>query len=136
MILLAMVVGTGCATHQDTGTAVGGAAGGALGYAVGGVPGLVIGGIAGGAAGNVIGHKMDEEDRRRAAYALERNQRMEWENRQGERYQVVPTRTTYEQGRECRNFQMTSYVDGRPDEINGIACRGPDGRWEMANNQG
>ena len=137
MIVLAMVVGTGCATHQDTGTAVGGAAGGALGYAVGGVPGLVIGGIAGGAAGNVIGRKMDDEDRRRAAYAIQRNQEMEWQNaRTGRRYEVVPTQTTYEQGRECRNFQMTTYVDGRPDEVNGVACRRPDGRWEMANNQG
>lgn len=137
MIALVMVVGTGCATHQDTGTVVGGTAGGALGYAVGGVPGLVIGGIAGGAAGNIIGYKMDEEDRRRAAYAIQRNQELEWENaRTGARYEVVPTQTTYEQGRECRNFQMTSYVDGRPDEVNGVACRRPDGKWEMANSQG
>lgn len=137
MLILTLGFGAGCATKQGTGTAVGGAAGGALGYAIGGWPGLVIGGIAGGAVGNVVGQSMDQEDRRRAAYALEQNRRMEWENAQtGARYEVVPTQTSQQQGRECRNFQMTAYVDGKPDEMTGLACRRGDGSWEMMNDAG
>jgi surface antigen len=136
IVLFALFVAA-CETKQGQGTAIGGAAGGALGYAVGGVPGLIIGGLSGGAAGSIIGRKMDDEDRARAAAAIERNRQMQWQNPQtGARYEVVPTQTSYRDGRECRDFQMTSYVGGRPDEVNGVACRRPDGRWEMANNQG
>jgi surface antigen len=137
LLIVLSLAGASCATKTGTGTAVGGAAGGALGYAIGGWPGLLIGGIAGGAVGNVVGQEMDKEDRRRAAYALEQNRRMEWENAQtGARYEVVPTQTSRLEGRECRNFQMTSYIDGRPEEITGVACRRSDGSWEMMDDAG
>jgi surface antigen len=131
VLILSVFLGS-CATKQQTGTVVGGTAGGALGYAIGGGPGLVIGALAGGVVGNVVGHEMDKDDRARAAAALEANRQMEWENsRTGSRYEVTPTGTRYQEGRECRDFQMTSYVDGKPDEVNGVACRRADGGWEL-----
>lgn len=131
VLILSVFIGGGCATKQGTGTVVGGAAGGALGYAIGGGPGLVIGALAGGVVGNVVGKGMDDDDRHRAAAALEANRRMEWENSQGNHYEVTPTGTRYQEGRECRDFQMTSYVDGKPDEVTGVACRRSDGGWEL-----
>jgi surface antigen len=132
MLVLSVLFGAGCATKEGTGTAVGGVAGGALGYAVGGGTGLVIGALAGGIVGNVVGREMDKDDRARAAAALEANRQMEWQNsRTGSRYEVTPTGTRYEEGRECRNFEMTSYIDGRPDEVTGFACRRNDGSWEL-----
>lgn len=120
-----------CATKSATGTAVGGAAGGALGYAVGGTTGLVVGGLLGGVVGHAAGAKMEEDDRRRAAIALEQNRMMEWENRQtGADYRIEPQGTRYIQGRECRDFRLLADIEGRPDEITGTACRRPDGTWE------
>ncbi len=131
VMVLSVVFGAACATKQQTGTVVGGAAGGALGYAVGGTTGLVIGALAGGVMGNVVGNEMDKKDRARAAAALEANRRMEWESSNGNRYELTPTGTRYEEGRECRNFEMTSYIDGKPDEVSGLACRRSDGSWEL-----
>jgi surface antigen len=134
--VIALIVGvsltaTGCATKSGTGTAVGAGAGGALGYAVGGVGGLVVGGLIGGALGYTVGKSMEEEDRRRAAYALETNRAQAWHNPEtGYDYRVEPTKTVYENGRECREFRVLAEVDGQPDQVEGTACRTPDGRWE------
>ena len=120
-----------CATKRGTGTAVGAGAGGVLGYAVGGGTGLLIGGLVGGALGYTAGRAREEEDRRRAAVALERNRTMEWRNAEtGNSYRVQPTRTHRVDGRECRDFRMHADVDGKPDEITGTACRRSDGSWE------
>jgi len=122
---------TSCATKRGTGTAVGAGAGGALGYAVGGTSGLLIGAALGGALGYTAGRAMEEEDRRRAAIALEQNRMMEWHNAQtGYDYRVEPRGTRYLEGRECRDFRMLAEVEGRPDEVTGTACRRPDGSWE------
>ena len=120
----------GCATKSGTGTAVGAGAGGLLGYAVGGTTGLIIGGALGGALGYHVGAKMDEEDKRRAAYALEQNRYMEWQNSQGDTYQIKPERTSYRDGRECRDFTMNADIDGQAEKVHGVACRRPDGTWE------
>lgn len=132
VLLGASLVTTACATKSGTGTAVGAGAGGALGYAVGGSTGLLIGGAIGGILGYTAGKAMEEEDRRQAAYALERNRAMSWQNRDtGYQYRLEPTNTRYEQGRECRDFRLLAEVDGNPDQVNGTACRQPDGSWQM-----
>lgn len=121
----------GCGSKSATGTAVGAGAGGLLGQAVGGTTGLIVGAAVGGALGYTAGEAMEEEDRRRAALALEQNRAMQWSNPQtGHDYRVEPTGTVYREGRECRDFRMIADVDGRPDEITGTACRRPDGSWE------
>jgi surface antigen len=120
-----------CATKSATGTAVGGVAGGALGYAVGGTTGLVVGGLLGGVVGHAAGAQMEEQDRRRAAIALEQNRMMEWENAQTHKdYRIEPHNTRYIQGRECRDFRLIADIEGRPDEMTGTACRRSDGTWE------
>lgn len=132
VVLGASLLTSACATKSGTGAGVGAGAGGALGYAVGGTTGLILGAAAGGALGYTAGKAMEEEDRRRAAYALEQNQPVEWRNTQtGAQYRMEPTDTRYMQGRECRDFRMRAEVDGKPDTMNGTACRRPDGQWEM-----
>lgn len=121
----------GCATKRGTGTAVGAGAGALVGGAVGGDTGMLIGAIVGGAGGYAVGAEMEEQDRRRAWMALERNRAMEWSNPDtGAQYRMQPTGTRYISGRECREFRMMAEVDGRPDELTGTACRRPDGTWE------
>lgn len=129
ILLLALLI-PACATKAGTGTAVGAGVGGLAGHAIGGTTGMLIGGAVGGALGFSVGKSMDDEDRRRAAQALEYNRAMEWENAQGEVYRVEPTRTSYIDGRECRNFRMLADVEGRAENITGTACRRPDGTWE------
>jgi surface antigen len=122
---------TGCATKSGTGTAVGAGAGATLGYAAGGTTAMLLGAAIGGAFGYAVGRGLEEEDRRRAAIALEQNQVMEWHNPQtGYDYRIEPTDTRYLEGRECRDFRLLAEVGGKPDEITGTACRRPDGSWE------
>jgi surface antigen len=120
-----------CATKSGTGTAVGAGAGAGIGYAIGGTTGALIGGAIGGVAGYEVGRQMELEDQRRAAWALEQNRMMEWQNPQtGYEYRIEPRGTRYLSGRECRDFRMLADVGGRPEEITGTACRRPDGSWE------
>ena len=32
-------------------------------------------------------------------------------------------------GRSCRSYTHTIYIDGRPQTARGTACRNPDGTW-------
>lgn len=36
-------------------------------------------------------------------------------------------------GYECANFSQSIWIDGRPEEATGRACRQPDGTWAIAN---
>lgn len=129
---LGLATSTIACTHKEgTGAGVGAVAGGAIGGAVGGTTGLIIGAAAGGALGYTVGHAMEEEDRRRAAYALENNRPVAWHNdRTGNDYRIEPGNSSMRGGRECREFRMMADVDGRPDEVRGLACRTPQGGWE------
>jgi surface antigen len=121
-----------CATKSQTGAAGGAVAGGLVGHAIGGDTGMLIGAIVGGAVGYEVGRQIEEEDRRRIAYALELEREMEWRNAHtGYAYRVEPTGTRYlGDGRECREFRLLAEIDGRPEEMTGTACRRPDGTWE------
>lgn len=122
---------TSCATKSQTGGAVGAGAGGALGYAVGGTGGMLLGAAVGGLFGYGAGRAMEEEDRRRAAIALEQNRIMEWENAQtGREYRMEPQGARRVEGRECRDFRLLADVEGKAESITGTACRRPDGSWE------
>lgn len=125
------VLAGGCATKSGTGAALGAGGGALVGHAVGGDTGMLVGALIGGAFGYTAGRAMEEEDRRRAATALEYNRPMEWRNPDtGYEYRLEPRNTRYIEGRECRDFRMLAEVDGRPDQITGTACRRPDGTWE------
>ena len=145
MVALSLAV-VGCssvnAPKQDQGLVAGAVAGGVLGSAVGGrgrggVIGGVLGAVAGGIVGSEVGRGMDERDRERAMQAEYRAfnspkpyERYAWENpNTGRRGEVVPG-PMYRRGYEdCRDYTHIVYIDGRPREVRGVACRNPDGTW-------
>jgi surface antigen len=127
---------------ENTGTLLGALGGAVIGSQFGGgtsghVAGALIGAAAGGLIGNRIGASLDEEDRQRASaaevQALEGGAagapvggRSERSGRYGS---VVPGPYYVDNGRRCRAFTETIYIDGRPQTARGTACRNPDGSW-------
>jgi surface antigen len=128
---------------QDSGAMTGALLGGILGAAAGGrgagnrLAGAAVGAVAGGIIGSAIGASLDEEDRR-MAYAAEM-QALEhgdpgvavgWRSPRTRYYgSVVPGPYYVTDGRRCRQYTHTVYVNGRPESARGTACRSPDGRW-------
>jgi surface antigen len=101
------------------------------------VAGGLIGAALGGLIGNRIGASLDDEDKRRAYAAemdaLERGPSgapVAWKNPDSGRYgTVIPGPAYAQNGRNCRSFTHTIYIDGRPQTARGTACRNPDGTW-------
>lgn len=128
-------------TRADTGLAVGAVAGGILGNQVGKGTGKALATVAGAFVGGIVGHEigrsLDERDRmlaREAEFeALESGQSgvaRTWRNPDNGRYgEVVPSRPYARDGRDCRDYAHTVYIDGRPEVMRGTACRNRDGTW-------
>ena len=125
-------------TKEQTGTVAGAVVGGVVGSTIGGGTGrtvaIVAGTIAGGLLGKSIGKKMDENDRMKAALALENTptgQTSAWKNPDtGAQYSVTPTRTYEAKGEPCRDFNVAATIDGKPENQKGTACRQSDGTWK------
>jgi surface antigen len=128
--------------HTDTGLVLGSVAGGVVGNQIGkgrgNVMATVAGAVVGGIVGSEIGKKLDERDRRfaqEAEYdALERGQSgvsRQWRDPDSGHYgEIVPSRP-YKRGvADCRDYTHTIYIDGRPQQMRGTACRGADGTWQ------
>lgn len=129
-------------TKQEVGTVAGGAVGAAAGSTIGGGSGrtaaMILGGLAGAVVGRSVGRNMDEDDRVRAAQAMEvtpTGSSQTWTNPDtNTAYAVTPTRTyTQDGGAPCREFTLNATVDGQPDQVNGTACRQADGSWRVIN---
>jgi surface antigen len=129
-------------TNNIVGSALGAAAGGLLGSQFGKGSGntvMTIGGILAGAlAGGVIGRAMDPVDQACIGRTLENtrtNQTVAWKNPDSDAsYWVTPTRTyTENDGTPCREYVTTALIDGRRQQMNGQACRQPDGSWRIQN---
>lgn len=132
-MLGASLTATGCGPKSGPGAATGAVGGAVVGGLVGGSTGAVAGAILGGTLGYGVGRYMEEEDKRQMAWAMEQNRQMAWQNDQtGASYRIQPTDTYFRDGRECRNFSMVADVNGAPDRVNGVACRNPDGTWNMS----
>lgn len=139
--LMAACSGPGSAPKQDQGLVAGAVAGGVLGSQIGrgrgSVVGAVLGAVAGGIVGSEIGRSLDDRDRRLAQQAefdaFERGrsgERVRWQNPDNGRYGEVIPGPAYRRGpRDCREFTHIVYIDGRPREMRGTACRNPDGTW-------
>jgi surface antigen len=91
-------------------------------------------------AGGFVGHKMDNNDKQRAAQAaqqaFEQNQAGQpsvWNNPQtGNSGSITPTRTyQLANGQYCRQYQQTINIGGEPHQSYGTACRQPDGTWQI-----
>lgn len=144
-LMLAACAGSpdGTGPKEGTGTLLGAGTGAPLGAAVAGggtrghLAGAAIGAGLGALIGNRIGAALDDEDKRRAYAAqmdaLDRGApgaAVSWKNLDSGRYgTVVPGPTYVENGRNCRSFTHTIYIDGRPQTARGTACRNPDGSW-------
>jgi surface antigen len=135
--------GYGPGPRENTGTLLGAGSGALLGAAVAGhgvgnrLAGAAVGGLVGGLIGNRIGASLDEQDRQRAyaaqEEALERGQTgiaTSWRNPDTGHYGAfVPGPAYVDNGRNCRSYTHTIYINGRPQTARGSACRNPDGTW-------
>lgn len=140
---VAALMMTACATRQESGALIGAGAGAIIGNqfgsGVGRVAATAAGAVVGGLIGSEIGRSLDEEDRRMAMeaeyYALEEEEigrPRKWRNPRNGRYGHVKARKAYTyNGRRCREFEHTIYIDGRPETMTGKACRQPDGTWKQ-----
>jgi surface antigen len=125
-------------TKEQKGAVAGAVVGGVVGSTIGGGTGrtvaIVAGTVAGALIGGHIGKKMDEADRIKAAQALESTptgQRSTWSNPDtGAQYTVTPTRTYEASTGPCRDYTVDATVDGKPEKVQGSACRQPDGSWK------
>ena len=128
---------------QTVGTLAGGAAGGLVGAQFGSGTGQLAataaGALLGAFIGSEIGRTMDDVDKLKAERAYERattapiGEQITWSNPDsGNRGSVTPTREgTSSTGAYCREFQQSVVIDGKQEEAYGVACRQPDGAWEI-----
>ena len=134
-IALTTAACAGAGTKQTVGTVGGAAIGGLIGSQIGDGTGRL---IATG-AGVEIGRSMDEVDRLKndravqTATAAPIGETITWNNPDsGNSGAVTPTRDgTASSGEYCREFQQTVTIGGKTEEAYGIACRKPDGSWEI-----
>jgi surface antigen len=125
-------------SRETTGTVAGAVVGGVVGSTIGGGTGrtvaIVAGTLAGGVLGKHIGKRMDEADRLKAAQALETaptGQATAWRNPDsGAQYNMTPTRTYQAHGENCRDYTIDATVEGKPEKVQGSACRKADGTWK------
>jgi len=132
---------SGCESKQDSGTVVGAIAGGVIGNQFGKGAGkavaTVAGAVVGGIVGNEIGRQLDVRDRQLAQQAemdaWERGppgRPVRWRNPDNGRYGEVIAEDYYDRGGvQCRDFIHRVWIDGRPQQMRGTACRNPDGTW-------
>jgi surface antigen len=126
-------------SRQEGGTVIGAVAGGLIGNQFGHGAGRALataaGVVVGGIIGSEIGRDMDEVDRRAALEAeyraLEDDEEHRWRNAKSGHYGTIRPRRSYEDdGRICREYEHTVYIDDEPQTLVGTACREPDGSWE------
>jgi surface antigen len=151
---LALVTLAGCAQDQYQagpkqtigavgGAILGGIAGAQFGKGTGRLIATGVGTGLGLLVGSEIGRSLDDLDRRKAAEAQQAattapiGQTIVWNNPQsGNSGSVTPVRDGYRPTSEgdkqyCREFQEKVTVGGKTQDAYGIACRQPDGSWEI-----
>ena len=150
LALIASVGLSACADYQgpeikkqDAGAVTGAIIGGVLGSNIGDGKGQLIavgvGTLVGGLIGSEVGKSLDRAD---MAYANQANTRahsapigetISWNNPEsGNSGSVTPVRDGRAAGGEyCREYEQTIYVDGRSETATGIACKKPDGTWDI-----
>ena len=147
--------GSGCNDVDiAVGTGLGGLVGGIIGSQFGkgsGKTAATIGGvILGGIAGNAIAKDACKDKRQDAYYYNnayydsfndpEEDERYEWNNPYTNNHGYVSAGEYYEDGYQdydgpCREFTQTVYIDGRPEQATGVACRQPNGTWRIVSGE-
>ncbi len=121
------------------GAALGGLLGSTIGKGNGRLAATGAGVLIGALVGSEIGRSMDQVDRMKASDAVYQAQSapvgetIAWNNPDSGNYgSVTPVREgTSGSGQYCREFQQTIVVGGRAEDGYGVACRQPDGSWEV-----
>ena len=134
----------GMGEKETAGTVVGAGTGAVVGAQVGSGSGRVvavaIGTLLGALLGGEVGRSMDRADQLAAERAYEQaqtapiGQPITWDNPDNGHYgSVTPVREgTHDQtGEYYREFQQTVTIGGRPENAYGVACRQPDGTWQI-----
>ncbi|HID81672.1 MAG TPA: glycine zipper 2TM domain-containing protein [Chromatiales bacterium] len=144
IILSWIVFLPGCATDSSkagAGTAIGALLGGFLGSKTGDnhKAGRIIAGAAlGGLVGYAIGKHMDDNDKKKVAESLEYSKPGEtttWINQKSENtYGFTPGEMyTNSEGYQCRTFVQEAIVNGKPEKVEGTACKEPDDQqWKLS----
>ena len=143
-ILVSCLLITSCtANKQGIGTGagllVGGLVGSQFGKGGGKIAATIIGAGAGALVGGMIGKNLDDKDRKlmeeKSQTALESGktgQAIAWSNPDnGHSGTITPTKTYQQGNRYCREYTQKVMIGSKSEEAHGIACRCPDGTWEM-----
>jgi len=147
---VALAVGlSACAQNSQYGTkqvlgglggaALGGWAGSTIGSGSGKLAATAAGVLIGALIGSEIGRTMDEVDKQKAHQAYTQatsapvGQTIAWNNpNTGNSGTVTPVRDgTSTTGEYCREFQQSVVIGGQTEQAYGVACRKPDGTWEI-----
>ncbi len=131
-------------TEGVIGGLAGAAIGGFLGSKVGSGSGrtfATIGGVlAGGLLGNQAATRLTCQDQQEVYSTTQSTledypsgRSATWNNPDSGHWGTVTPTKTYVDGRgqNCREFEQTIYIDGRPEKGVGEACRQPDGSWRI-----
>lgn len=125
-----------------TGAILGGVVGSKVGKGSGQLVGVGVGTLLGLMVGNEIGKSLDKADMAYAAQAEQRayrapiGQSITWNNPEsGHSGTVVPVRDgRNNDGRACREYKHTIYIDGQAQTAVGTACQNSDGTWQVMPN--
>ncbi len=128
-----------CASKQEagglTGAALGAAVGSTVGRGTGRALAIMLGVAIGAQIGQTVGKYMDEQDRMRTSWVMEKNRTNQvstWHNPDtGYDYAVKPTRTYEGNNGPCREFTVNASVGGKTEQVYGTACRQADGSWKI-----
>ena len=106
--------------------------------------------ILGGIAGNAIAKDACQDKRQDAHYYNnayydsfndpQEDERYEWTNPYTNNPGYVSAGEYYDEGYQdfdgpCREFTQSVYIDGRPEQATGVACRQQDGTWRIVSGQ-
>lgn len=133
-----------CDSHRPAGIILGGVTGAAVGYQFGDGKGqhvaTALGALMGMFIGNAVGAQLDATDAACAEAAASNalaepiGTTINWNNPDtGAAGSVRSTRegSNAQNGQYCREFVQTVTVGGQLQEAYGIACRQPDGNWQI-----
>ena len=138
--LSAGVLFSGCTNKAQSGAGIGALGGGLIGSLAGPAKNreqnALIGAAVGGLFGYAIGNEMDKYDREKVNTVYETapdNKPVAWVNPNTHKsYTVTPRSTKINaNGQPCREAEIASVIDGKAETVVKMACRRPDGTWEL-----
>ena len=137
--LLAVPLLSGCQNMAQQGAGVGALGGGLAGSLLGNSKdrgrNALIGAAVGGLVGYAVGNEMDKNDKSKLNHTLETapsRQTTTWVNPDTRaEYAVTPQPSYKSEGRDCRQAEIASVIDGKRETVVKTACRRSDGQWEI-----